>query len=173
MTAATLPPGPRLPRPLQTVGWVLRTGPFLKRCRERYGDTFTLRVAQEFTWVMVSEPDTVEEVFKGDPRLLHAGEANRILLPLVGHNSVLLLDDGQHMRERKLMLPAFHGKRMTRYRDLMREAAERELDRWPLGQAFPLRPRMQAVTLEVIIRAVFGFRDRQRVELARSTRSTS
>jgi cytochrome P450 family 135 len=167
VTAATLPPGPRLPRTLQTVGWALRTGPFLKRCRDRYGDTFTLRVAQELTWVMVSHPDTVREVFKGDPRLLHAGEANEVLLPLVGRNSVLQLDEAPHMRERKLMLPAFHGERMTRYRDLMRSAAERELERWPLGEPLQLRPRMQAVTLEVIIRAVFGFREHERVDLAR------
>jgi cytochrome P450 family 135 len=167
VTASTLPPGPGLPRALQTVGWVFRTGPFLKRCRDRYGDMFTLRVAQELTWVMISDPDTVQQVFKGDPRLLHAGEANEVLLPLVGRNSVLQLDEGPHMRERKLMLPAFHGERMTRYRDLMRRAAERELERWPLGEAFPLRPRMQAVTLEVIIGAVFGFRERDRVDLAR------
>jgi cytochrome P450 len=167
VTAATLPPGPRLPRPLQTVGWVLRTGPFLKRCRERYGDTFTLRVAQELTWVMVSDPDTVREVFKGDPELLHAGEANEVLLPLVGRNSVLQLDERAHMRERKLILPAFHGERMKRYEDLMRDAAERELERWPLGEPVKLRPRMQAVTLEVIIRAVFGFKERDRIELAR------
>jgi cytochrome P450 len=163
---ATLPPGPRMPRALQTVGWVLRTGPFLERCRERYGDTFTLRVAQELTWVMVSDPDVVQEVFKGDPRLLHAGEANEILLPLVGRHSVLQLDEAPHMRERKLMLPAFHGERMTRYGDLMREAAERELERWPQGEPIQLRPRMQAVTLEVIIRAVFGFREQERIELA-------
>jgi cytochrome P450 family 135 len=163
---ATLPPGPRMPRALQTVGWVLRTGPFLERCRERYGDSFTLRVAQELTWVMVSDPDVVQEVFKGDPRLLHAGEANEVLLPLVGRHSVLQLDEAPHMRERKLMLPAFHGERMARYGDLMRDAAERELERWPQGEPIQLRPRMQAVTLEVIIRAVFGFREQERIELA-------
>jgi cytochrome P450 family 135 len=167
MTGAMLPPGPRLPRALQTVGWVFRTGPFLKRCRDRYGDMFRLRVAQELTWVMVSHPDTVREVFKGDPRLLHAGEANQVLLPLVGGNSVIQLDEGPHMRERKLMLPAFHGERMTRYGELMRGAAERELERWPLGQPLQLRPRMQAITLEVIIRAVFGLQERDRIDLAR------
>jgi cytochrome P450 family 135 len=167
VTAEVLPPGPRLPRALQTLGWGLRTGPFLKRCRDRYGDMFTLRIAQELTWVVLSHPEAVRQVFKGDPSLLHAGEANEVLLPLVGRNSILQLDEGAHMRERKLMLPAFHGERMTRYGDLMADAAERELARWPLGEPIQLRPRMQAVTLEVIIRAVFGFREPDRIELAR------
>ena len=166
-TSPTLPPGPRLPRALQTLGWGARTGPFLKRCRQRYGDTFTLRIAQEGTWVFLTHPDAVRDVFKGDPRLLHAGEANVVLLPLVGRHSVLLLDEDEHMRQRKLMLPPFHGERMTRYRELMTAVTERELRRWPAGEPIALRPGMQAVTLEVIIRAVFGVRDEDRLELMR------
>jgi cytochrome P450 family 135 len=166
-TSPTLPPGPRLPRALQTLGWGARTGPFLKRCRQRYGDTFTLRIAQEGTWVFLTHPDAVRDVFKGDPRLLHAGEANVVLLPLVGRHSVLLLDEDEHMRQRKLMLPPFHGERMTRYGELMTAVTERELRRWPAGEPIALRPGMQAVTLEVIIRAVFGVRDEDRLELMR------
>jgi cytochrome P450 len=124
---------------------------------------FTLRIAQEGTWVFVTHPDVVREVFTGDPRLLHAGEANVVLLPLVGRHSVLQLDEGEHMRQRKLMLPSFHGERMVRYRELMAGVAERELERWPAGEPIALWPRMQAVTLEVIIRAVFGVRDEERL----------
>jgi cytochrome P450 len=163
----SLPPGPRLPRPLQTLGWVTRPGPFMKRCRERYGDAFTLRIAQEDSWVLLSHPDAVRQVFTGDPRLLHAGEANVVLLPLVGRHSVLLLDDEPHMTQRKLMLPAFHGERMTRYGELIAKVTERELERWPVREPLELWPRMQAVTLEVIIRAVFGVRDGERLELMR------
>jgi cytochrome P450 len=143
------------------------------RCRERYGDMFTMRIAQEGDWVMTCDPDTVQEVFKGDPRLLHAGEANKILLPVVGRNSVLLLDEQAHMSQRKLMLPPFHGKRMARYGELIAEAAERELETWPTGRPFQLRPRMQAITLEVIVRAVFGIRDEQRVAQMRQALSDS
>jgi cytochrome P450 len=153
---AALPPGPRYPRPLQTVGWVFRIGSFLERCRDRYGDTFTLRIAQEGTWVMLSDPDDVRKVFTGDPKVLHAGEGNVVLKPVLGNHSVLLLDEAAHMQQRKLLLPPFHGERMQRYGEVMREIAEREIDGWPTGEPFQLWPRMQAVTLEVIMRAVFG-----------------
>ena len=88
-----LPPGPRWPRAVQTLAWGARPGAFMRRCRERYGDVFTVRIAQEGDWVMVSHPDAVRQVFTGDPRLLHAGEGNVVLLPLVGRHSVLLLDE--------------------------------------------------------------------------------
>jgi cytochrome P450 len=137
------------------------------RCRARYGDMFTLRIAQEGDWVLTCDPDAVEQVFKGDPRLLHAGEANKVLLPLVGRHSVLLLDERAHMSQRKLLLPPFHGRRMARYGALIAAATERELETWPTGEPFQLRPRMQAITLEVIIRAVFGLRDEDRIALMR------
>ncbi|HLM28001.1 MAG TPA: cytochrome P450 [Thermoleophilaceae bacterium] len=168
MTEPALPPGPRLPRPAQTLGWVTRPGPFLARARRRYGDTFSVKIAQEGNWVMLTDPDDVQQVFTGDPRLLHAGAANVILLPLLGHHSVLLLDGERHMAQRKLLLPPFHGKRMRGYEDLMKGVAQQELERWPRGEPFPLWPRMQAVTLEVIIRAVFGVRGEDRLERMRT-----
>jgi cytochrome P450 len=128
----------------------------MDRCQARYGDMFTLKVANEGTWVMTSDPEVVKQVFTGDPGLLHAGEGNRVLLPILGPNSVLLLDDDQHLSQRKLLLPPFHGKRMQRYGELMSELAAREIERWPLGEPYPLRPRMQAVTLEIILQTVFG-----------------
>ncbi len=163
-----LPPGPRMPRALQTLGWVARPLPFMEQCRDRYGDIFTLRIAQEGSWVFLSHPDLVKQVFTGDPRVLHAGEANVILLPIVGSNSVLLLDDDKHMTQRKLMLPAFHGERMERYGQLMGAIAEQEIDAWPTGEPFQLWPRMQAVTLEVIMRAVFGVEEADRLERLRT-----
>ncbi|HET8672622.1 MAG TPA: cytochrome P450 [Thermoleophilaceae bacterium] len=164
-----LPPGPRLPRPAQTVAWITRTGPFLERCRARYGDVFTVKIAQEGTWVMLADPAHVREVFRGDPKVFHAGEANAILRPVLGHNSVLLLDEEAHMSQRKLLLPPFHGERMQRYGDVMREIAEREIERWPSGQPLKLWPRMQAVTLEVIMRAVFGMDEGAALDRLRAT----
>ncbi|MGH2956631.1 MAG: cytochrome P450 [Solirubrobacterales bacterium] len=158
-----LPPGPGWTLAGSTIRWWRRPLEVLERARERYGDVFTLRVAHEDTWVMLSDPEHVKQVFTGDPRLLHAGEANTILLPVVGDRSVLLLDEGAHMRERKLMLPPFHGKRMQRYGELMAEIAAAEIERWPKDRKLRMRPRMQAVTLEVILRAVFGVADNERL----------
>ena len=130
----------------------------------RYGDMFTLRIANEGTWVFVSHPDAVKQVFTGDPRLLHAGEANVVLMPVLGSHSVLLLDDDAHMAQRKLMLPSFQGERMRGYEQTMADVAAREIERWPAGVPVPAWPAMQAITLEVIMRTVFGVRDTHRLE---------
>jgi cytochrome P450 family 135 len=103
-------------------------------------------------------------VFTGDPRLLHAGEANVVLLPVLGSHSVLLLDDDAHMAQRKLMLPPFHGERMRGYEETMADVAAREIERWPAGEPIPAWPTMQAITLEVIMRTVFGVTDGDRLE---------
>src|SRR6185437_9373003 len=95
--------------------------------------------------------------FQGDPDVFRAGEAREVAEPVVGSRSVLILDGDEHRRERRLLLPSFQGNHVRRYGDLMREVVEEEIARWPLGRPFPLRPRMGDVTLEVILRAVFGF----------------
>jgi cytochrome P450 len=163
MTSAALPPGPRMPQALQTAIWFRRAQWMMAECRKRFGETFRLSIAHEGTWVMVSNPDDVKTVFTGDPRLLHAGEANRILLPILGEHSLLLLDGAEHMAERKLMLAPFHGARMQSYRALMADIARTEISRWPSGERIRVRPRMQAVTLEIILRAVFGLADGERL----------
>lgn len=140
----------------------------LRECHARYGDTFRLRIAYEGTWVFLVDPEDVKRAFTGDPKLLHAGEANRILLPVVGPQSLLLLDEGEHLEHRRLMLPPFHGERMKRYGELMSKIASREIERWPRGEPYRLRPRMQAVTLEIILRAVFGLREGARLDALRT-----
>jgi cytochrome P450 family 135 len=162
-----LPPGPRLPAAVQSLIWFRRAQWLMDTCQARFGDMFTLKIANEGTWVVTSNPEVVKQVFTGDPRLLHAGEANRILLPVLGPNSVLLLDDAPHLSQRKLMLPSFHGERMQRYGDLMSGIAAAEIERWPIGEPYPLRPRMQAMTLEIILRAVFGVAEGPRLDLLR------
>ena len=155
MTAA-LPAGPRTPTAWQTARWVARPLPFLQEAQARHGDVFTLRILREGPWVMVSDPNLVKQVFTASPKVLHAGEGNQILEPILGPRSILLLDEEKHLRQRKLMLPPFHGDRMERYGETMRVAAEAEVERWPAGTVAPAWPRMQAITLEVILRAVFG-----------------
>jgi cytochrome P450 family 135 len=165
--AIRLPPGPSMPRAIQTAIWFRRAQWMLAECRRRYGDTFRLDIAYEGTWILLSDPDDVRRVFTGDPNVLHAGEANRILLPVLGDNSVLLLDGAAHMEQRKLMLPSFHGERMKRYGELMAGIAVAEIERWPRGEPYRLRPRMQAMTLEIILRAVFGVAEGDRLERLR------
>ena len=157
-----LPAGPSTPRALQTLRWLVRPSAYMEDLRRRFGDSFTLRIANEGTWVFITDPEAVKQVFTGDPRLLHAGEANVVLLPVLGPNSLLLLDEGAHMRQRKLMLPAFHGDRLRGYAETMRLAAEDEIASWPLDRPLATRPRMQTLTLEVIMRTVFGVQDDER-----------
>lgn len=136
----------------------------LERCQRRYGDVFMIRVWPFERLVVVADPAEVKRIFRGDATLLHAGEGNKILEPLVGLESVLLLDESDHMHQRKLMLPSFHGDRMRLYGDLMEEITLEEIDRWPLGEAFELHGPMQAITLRVIMRAVFGIEDTGRLK---------
>jgi cytochrome P450 family 135 len=165
---AELPPGPASPLPVQMMRWTFRPTPFMEECRRRYGDVFTLRfVAPEGPMVFVSDPALIEEVYKASPELLHAGDARLILEPLVGRHSVLLLDEQPHMRHRKVMLPAFHGERMKAYRELMVEVTERELASLPRGEEVAVWPVMQAITLDVIMRAVFGVAEGERYDRLR------
>ena len=150
-----LPAGPRAPRAVQMAAWLGRPLWYAEQCRARYGDVFTVRV-EERPWVMLADPGAIREVFTAPPDLVHAGEANVILRPTLGSHSVLLLDGAEHMHQRKLMLPAFHGARLDRYRAIMVQATERALAAWPAGEPIALRPHAQAITLEVIVRAVFG-----------------
>jgi cytochrome P450 len=158
-----LPPAPRMPRPIQTAIWSRQAQWMLTQCRRRLGPMFTLEIAYEGKWVIVTDPELVKEIFRGDPKIFHAGEGNEILRPLLGPNSVLVLDDAPHMSQRKLLLPPFHGKRMEGYEATMREIAAREIDSWPNGVPWQLRPRMQAMTLEIIIETVFGVHGGERL----------
>jgi cytochrome P450 len=142
--------------PLQTVLWVLRTDRFVAFARRRYGDIFTMRLPFAGAIVQVCDPAGVRAIFGADPESARPGEANVVLEPLLGRHSVLLLDGADHLRQRRLMLPAFHGERMQGYAQVIETIAEREVRTWPAGVAFPLRPAMQAITLDVILRAVFG-----------------
>ena len=163
----SLPPGPRLPSVVQTAAWWTRTVPFLERCRARYGKRFTIRLAQSPPFVHHSEPDHVREIFTAPPEVLHPGEGAKLLEPVVGANSVILLDERAHLSQRKLMLPAFHGEKMQRLSGLMREVTERELARWPRGEPLALHPRLQALTLEIVLHAVFGLESGERLDALR------
>ena len=152
----SLPPGPRLPKTVQSVAFWTRPLPFLERCRARYGSRFTLRLLTAPPFVILSNPDEIKQVFTAPADVLHPGEGARVLEPVVGQNSVILLDEEAHMEQRKLMLPAFHGERVARLSDLVASVAEREVAGWPADTAAELHPLLQRLTLEVVLRAVFG-----------------
>jgi cytochrome P450 len=167
MAQAQLPPGPRAPRTVQTIAFWNRTIPLFERCRARYGKRFTLRLLQTPDFVHLSDPAEAKEVFTAPPEVLHPGEGARILAPVIGENSVILLDERAHLSQRKLMLPAFHGERMDALTDLLEEVTEREVAGWPSGEPLALHPRLQALTLEVILRAVFGLDPGPRLDALR------
>jgi cytochrome P450 len=157
-----------MPRALQTAIWTRQAQWLLSQSRRRFGPMFTLQVAYEGTWVVVSDPELIKQVFTGDPKVFHAGEGNDVLRPLLGEHSLLTLDEDPHMSQRKLLLPPFHGRRMAGYEATMREIAAREIESWPTGVPYRLRPRMQALTLEIIIETVFGVHGGARLDELRA-----
>jgi cytochrome P450 len=137
------------------------------RLHRRYGDVFSVSFPSFGRLVYVADPGLVKRVFTGDPAVYQAGEANATVLePAVGPHSILTLDGDEHMRQRKLLLPPFHGESVQRYGELIRDAAVRDIETWPVGEPFALRPHTQRITLEVILRAVFGVRGEDRLRRA-------
>lgn len=145
-----------MPSALQAVAWARRPLPFLERCQKHYGDTFTIRVRHAGTWVILGDPEDVKRVFTADHTVFGVGVANSILGPLLGPRSVMLLEEPEHVKRRKLMLPPFHGERVKGYSETMTQITRRELQNWPSGVPFELWPRMQEITLQSIMRVVFG-----------------
>jgi len=151
------PNGPGYPRIIQAWLWLKKPTWFLDHCSRVYGDVFTMRLPLGTDLVHIARPELVKAVFGGDNDVLRAGEANATIIePLVGPHSVLVLDGPEHLRQRKLILPAFHGDRMRVWEATIRDITRAEMARWPVGQPFALRPSMQSITLDVIVRVVFG-----------------
>jgi cytochrome P450 len=155
---SSLPPGPGMPSALQAVRWARAPLSFMERAHRRYGDTFTLRIRRGRPWVLLTDPQDIRSVFTAPATLLRAGagEANPLLVPLLGPRSVMLRDEPEHMTQRRFMLPSFHGERMRAYGEMMVEVARRHIAGWPADEPFALWPRMQAISMEVVMRAVFG-----------------
>ena len=158
------PPGARMPATLQVLAYARDPLGFLIGGQRRYGDVFRISFPFYKDLVYVADPALVKQLFTTPPEQAHAGEANATVLePALGPNSVLTLDEAPHMRQRKLLLPPFHGERIQRYGELIREATEQEMAHWPVGEPFALRPHTQRITLAVILRAVFGVHDEGRL----------
>jgi cytochrome P450 len=162
-----VPAEPAEPPVVQTLRWLTRPIAFLESCRRRYGDVFGVRfVGFQTPMVMLSDPEAIRALYTRPEHGLPPGRTVA-LQPMMGDRSVLLLEGAEHLARRKLMLPPFHGERMRAYEGIVREVAERDVDGWPTGEPFAVHPRMQAVTLEIIQRAVFGVTDEARRERLR------
>jgi cytochrome P450 len=158
------PPGSPAPSLLQAANYARDPLGFLVKLQRRYGDVFSLKFPFFGRLYYVADPALVKALFTGSPQQFHAGEANATVLePALGPNSVLTLDDAPHMRQRKLLLPPFHGERVRGYGELIREMTLKQMERWPVGEPFALRPHTQRITLAVIMRAVFGVHDEARL----------
>jgi cytochrome P450 len=163
----SLPPGPRLPLLAQSYLVWNRIIPFLAANQRKHGPVFRIRALPWGTAVVVNDTELVKQIFTGDPGVYHAGEGNSMLAPVLGERSVLVLDDDPHLRARKRLLPPFHGESVRRYGDIVEQIVIEEITRWPLHEPFPLQPRMQAITLEVILKAVIGVSDPLRLRALR------
>jgi cytochrome P450 len=152
-----LPPGPRMPRAAQTLAWALAPTWVMDQCARRLGDAFTLTFAPSgMKLVMFGDPQAVKQVFTAPPEVAPSGAGSSPIAPVLGQSSVLTLTGSEHMRQRKLLLPPFHGERMREYEDVMVQATRSDMASWPLDEPMRMQPHTRSITLEVIVRAVFG-----------------
>jgi cytochrome P450 len=156
-----------MPRLLQTALWATYPGVLSSYSQRRFGDIFTLRPLGIGDVVVLTQPEAIREVFTGDREVFRAGEANAVMGPMVGGNSLLLLDGERHLRHRKMLTAPFHGDAVRAYGERIEAIAAAEVERWPVGEEFAIRPKMQAITLEVILQTVIGVSDARRLERLR------
>lgn len=168
--APKLPPGPGGTRLVNTIKFQRRPAVFMEAARERYGDLWTLRLMGKTNFVLASDPKLVEQIFTADPEDLHTGSSTG--KPVMGERSVIMLDEDDHEEMRNLLAPAFHRERLERYRGITERIATQEVADWPMHEPFPLLPRMERITLNVIMSAIFGVTEAARQEELRERINT-
>jgi cytochrome P450 len=165
--APRLPPGPRVPAVVQTAVWAVAPTWVMDQCSKRLGEAFTLTFAPSgMQLVVISDPEAVKTVFTAPPETVPSGVGSSPIASIMGPSSVIVLTGPEHMRQRKLLLPPFHGERMREYEDVIVSATRRDMAGWPLGTPMRLQERTRSITLEVILRAVFGV-EAERMEALR------
>jgi cytochrome P450 len=165
-----LPPGPEVPAAWQTLRWLGKPYELLEECADEFGDAFTLDLGSHGCFAMFSAPDAIRTIFTADTTIAHAGKGHLVLMPLLGPRSILLLDEQRHARERRLLMPSFHVKRVETFGPLIQRETASALARFSAGQEVVLHDVMQEVSLDVILRAVFGVREERTADLAREIR---
>jgi cytochrome P450 len=167
----TLPPEPRNGPLMQTLRWAIRPLAFMDECRRELGNSFSLRfLGFERPMVLISDPAAIKALYMEQANGLPPGR-NIVLEPILGSQSLLLQEGAEHLARRRLMLPSFHGERMRSYESVLDEIVGEEIDTWPLNSEFPIHSRMQTITLEAILRIVFGVADGPRLERLRGVLS--
>src|SRR5688572_2082464 len=151
-----LPPGPKAPAVVQLARWIWDPIALFEECEREYGEYFTMRVPGMAPNVVFSDPAAVKALFTVDPDDVRVRELAGLLKPVMGESSVMLVDGKRHLRQRKLMLPPFHGERMRAYGRAMRSSATRAIDRWPVRDRMEIVPEMMSITLDVILESVIG-----------------
>ncbi len=153
-----LPPGPNMPQTIQSIGFMVRNIPMMRRARAKYGEMFRIKLMAFPNFVIISDPELIKQVLTEKPDVLHAGTGSP-LGAVLGANSLLAIDEDFHLRQRRIMLPAFHGDRMRDYGPVIEEIADAEMDTWPVGEQFATLEPMQRITLRVILKTIFGAHD--------------
>lgn len=159
----SLPPGPTQSAIVSTWHWLRRPFEFFEDCEALYGDTFTLRLFGLPPLAVYSNPEAVKEIFADPDDMLHAGRFNLTLRAFLGEHSVLMLDGKEHLRQRRLLLPPFHGERMQAYGQVMLDVTDESIDRWPMNEVFPIHGSTQRITLRVILRTILGIEEPKRL----------
>jgi len=164
MTTPKLPDGPKTLPLLQLIKWVANPVEFLENCKQRYGDCFTATFSNDRHFVLISNPQAIEQIFTANPKQFDVGRANSIIRPTVGDNSLILLDGDRHAAQRQLLMPPFHGERMRAYSQLIFQITQEVTNNWTQGQPFTVRPFMQEISLKLILQAVFGLEEGQKYQ---------
>ena len=157
-----LPNGPKSPALLQLLQWVIDPLGYLETNAKQYGDMFTANMTGFPPFVIISHPQAVREIFNADAKQFDAGRTNNILGAILGDRSVVMLDGDRHRRERKLLMPPFHGERLQTYSQKICQIAQNIAKKWQQNEPFVMRQSMQKLTLEVIIQVVFGLSEGER-----------
>lgn len=165
--AAAMPPGPRLPALAQTALWALAPVRFGRSCARRYGPVFTARILGFGQVVYLSTPEAIRRVLRDDAAAFDAAAANESIRFVVGEHSLLLSRGAEHTERRKVLMRPLHGDNVAAYVEVMRTVVEQEIRRWRPGSTVRLLDCFQRVTLEVMIRAVFGITDSARLDRLR------
>ena len=165
MSTLKLPNGPQTHPWVQMYQWLTNPLEYIEACAKRYGDIFTLHLGQNAApQVLISNPQAIQQIFTTDPKQLDSGESAGIRSPLLGQQSLLALEGKPHQRQRKLLTPPLHGERMLAYGELIRDITEQLTNQWQVGETFTVLPSMQAISFQVILKAVFGLEDGPRYE---------
>lgn len=147
----------------QFVKWIADPLQFQETCRQKYGDVFTIQLGGMGSYVIVGNPQAIQDIFSQDAKF-DIGKGNFLAKPLIGENSLMLMDGARHRRERKLLMPPFHGERLQTYAEQIRQVSLNVASQWPVNQPFVVRSAMQKVSLEVILQVVFGISEGDRYE---------